>query len=159
MPPLLPLRRGRNAVDGIGPKPLCRDVRVCKADGGFAIGHGVNGFKEGAAVRHDGHIAGAQMFARAVLDAPHAFAGPLVMAVDVVLAHTEVGTGGLLFGVVAPLVVFAHIGYVIWQADEARALVTHGVFADGVIEAGEDRDPIGVLVVHRHMHLCDGHGL
>jgi hypothetical protein len=93
-----------------------------------------------------------------VLDGAHAFAGPLVVHIDVVLAHAQIGAGLLFLGVEAPVVVASGLGDVAGQGDGGQALVAHGVLVHRAVETGEEGVPVVVCVIDRHMHLGDGHG-
>ena len=106
-PPLFPCGSGGDAVYRVGAHALRGDVGLRHAQRQFAGFDIVDGFDQQASVGHDGGVAGAQVFARAVLDGAHAFAGPLVVHIDVFFTHAEVGAVGLFFGVVAPVVVAA----------------------------------------------------
>jgi hypothetical protein len=65
----------------------------------------------------------------------------------------------LFFGLKPQLLWRPDFGDVVGQADELLSLGAHGFAVQRAGKAGEERIPVGVRVVHRHMHLGDGHGL
>ena len=151
--------RGRNAVHRVGPADLVVQPGIGHARRYAALLHRVQGLQQHAPVGQDHLVGGAQVLAGAVLYGAHAFAGPLVVHVDVVFAHAQVGAVVLFFGVETPVVVAARLGHVVGQRHRGQALVAHGGFVHRAVEAGEKGVPVVVRVVHRHMHLRDGHGL
>ncbi len=159
LPPGLPAFGGGDAVHRVRTKGVRRLQRIADAGRRAALRHRVHGLQQQPAVGHDDLVGGPQVLARAVLDGAHAFAGPLVVHVDVVLAHAQKGSVLLLFGAEAPLVPAPGLGNVVGQRHGLEPLLAHGGLVDRGGEAGEEGVPVVARVVHRHMHLRDGHGL
>ena len=106
-PVRLPAIGRGDAVDRVGAGERGRFVGIERHRRPAAGAHGLDRLQQRAPVRHDHLVARAEVLARAVLDLSHALDRPLVVQVDVVLAHAEVGARALLFGVEAPVVVAA----------------------------------------------------
>ena len=159
LPPLLPVICWGNTVDGIGANALSGYLRLRHAGWVTPSGDIVDCLHQYAAIRHDGDIGGAQVFAATILDRAHALTRPLVVYVDITLTHAKIRARQLLLLIEAPVVVPPRIGDVIRQADPLQTLCTHGLFVDRSIKAGEDRIPIGVGVIDGYVHLGNRHGL
>ena len=100
--------------------------------------HRLDRLQQGAPVGHDHLVGRAQVLARAVLDRAHALHRPLVVQVDVVLAHAEVGARALLLGIEAPVVVAALDRRVVGKRDAGEALGAHRLLVERRVEAGEE---------------------
>jgi hypothetical protein len=144
-----------DAVDRVGPDQRRRVGRGERHRRPPAGAHGLDRLHERAPVGHDHLVARAEVLARAVLDRPHALDRPLVVQVDVVLAHAEVGARALVFRIEAPVIVAAVDRRVVGQGHAGQALRAHRFLVERLGEAGEERVPVGVRVVDRHMHLRD----
>ena len=124
-----------------------------------AVLYRINGLDKNPPIGHDDFIRRAQVFACPVGNRPHAFYRPLVMHIDVFLAHAQVRSRHLLVRIKPPVVVAACFGNVVGQGDELLSLGAHGFFVQRAGKAGEEGVPVGVRVANWHMHLRDGHGL
>ena len=96
------------------------------------------------------------MFAGTVLDLAHGFHRPLVVHVDVG-AHAGIGRVDLLVRIEAVIVAAVPARFVVGQLVELEALLQHLLLVDRLGVAGEDRIPVAVLVIDRHVPLGDGH--
>ena len=109
-----------------------------------------------AAILHDGLVGGAEMFVGAILDRAHRFDRPLVVHVDVG-AHAGVGRGRLLVRIEAVIVRPVLARAIVRQLIQFETLIAHPGLVDRRRIAGEDRIPVAILVIHRHVPLRDGH--
>src|SRR6185369_2625211 len=108
-------------------------------------------------LRGRGFIAGlAEVCRRDILNRAQRLAGPLVVHFNVG-THSGVGLVLLLMRNEAVIVVLVLVRDVIGQLVELEPLAAHLVFVDRRAEAREDRIPIVLLVIDRHVPLRDRH--
>jgi hypothetical protein len=150
---------GGQAIHRVGAHAVRGDFRIGHARRCATGHHRLDRLDQRAAVGHDHLVCCAQVLAGAVLNGAHALAGPLVVHVDVALAHAQVGAALLLIGAEAPVVMAAGLRDVVGQGDGLQPLVAHDLLVHWRIEAGEDGIPVVVGVVHRHVDLGDRHRL
>src|SRR6266404_7632368 len=145
-----PSPRGADAVHGGGTldAPRMRGIeeheRLCAGSNLLDL------LPQQAAILNDRLVGLAEMLAGAVLDRTHRFDRPLVVHVDVG-AHASVGRGRLLMRIETVIVRFVLPRTIIGKFVQFEALVAHLVLVDRRGIRGEDRIPIAVLVIHRHV--------
>src|SRR6266403_405778 len=151
-----PSPRGADAVHGGGTLDAPR-MRGIEEHERFCAGSDfLDLLPQQAAILNDRLVGLAEMFAGAILDRTHRFDHPLVVYVDVG-AHAGVGRGGLLVRIETVIVRLVLARTVIGQLIQFEALVAHLVLVDRRRIRGEDRVPVAVLVIDRHVPLRDRH--
>ena len=139
-----------------GPVMLARLLRIEHHHRLLALARLLDRLPQQAAIGADRLVGRAEMLVGAVLDRAHRLAGPLVVHVDVG-AHAGIGLVLLLVRIEAVVVALVLVRDVVGQLVELEPLAAHLVLVDRRAEAGEDRVPVVLLVIDRHVPLRDRH--
>src|SRR5262245_798940 len=101
-------------------------------------------------------VGSAEMFAGAILNRTHRLACPLIVHVYVG-THPRVRVVLLLVRIEPVVVALVLVRYVVGQLVKREALTAHLGLVDRGAEAGEDRIPVVLLVIDRHVPLRNCH--